>query len=135
MVPLVNNLDLELKHLQAVVTAPSRELAQQIYNNLEQLLTASELPVKAQLLVGGSDRQKQIKKTENQPQIVVGTPGRILDFTEKKILNLEHVETFVIDEADMTLDLGFLDDVDKMASRLPLKLSMSVFFQQLFQAN
>ncbi|KRN04199.1 DEAD/DEAH box helicase [Holzapfeliella floricola] len=127
LVPLVNNLDLELKHLQAVVTAPSRELAQQIYNNLEQLLTASELPVKAQLLVGGSDRQKQIKKTENQPQIVVGTPGRILDFTEKKILNLEHVETFVIDEADMTLDLGFLDDVDKMASRLPLKLSMSVF--------
>ncbi|MGX4763712.1 DEAD/DEAH box helicase [Holzapfeliella sp. JNUCC 72] len=127
LVPLVNNLDVDMKQLQAIVTAPSRELAQQIHKNLEQLLQASGLDAKAQLLVGGSDRQKQIKKVESQPQVVVGTPGRILDFAEKKILNLDNVQTFVIDEADMTLDLGFLDDVDKIASRLPLKLSMSVF--------
>ncbi|MGC5183955.1 DEAD/DEAH box helicase, partial [Escherichia coli] len=79
-------------------------------------------------LAGGSDRDRQIARFEqNKPQLVIATPGRLLDFADKKILLLDQVKNFVIDEADMTLDLGFLADVDKIAARLPKDVVMSAF--------
>ncbi|WP_039944318.1 DEAD/DEAH box helicase, partial [Lactobacillus equicursoris] len=128
LVPVLNDIDVDDKYVQAIVTAPSRELADQLYKVARQLRDASGLNISIALLAGGQDRDRQIAKFEqNKPQLVIATPGRLLDFADKKILTLDRVKDFVIDEADMTLDLGFLADVDKIASRMPKDVVMSAF--------
>jgi ATP-dependent RNA helicase CshB len=78
--------------------------------------------------VGGTDKGRQIERLANQqPHIVIGTPGRILDLINEKALLIHTAKQFVVDEADMTLDMGFLHEVDQIASRLPDKLQMLVF--------
>ena len=85
--------------------------------------------IRVSLYVGGTDKQRQLAKLENQqPHIVIGTPGRILDMMNEQALKVHTAESFVVDEADMTLDMGFLADVDQIAGRLPEKLQMLVFF-------
>ena len=116
------------KNVQAVITTPSRELAYQIYDAAKQIARFSEEPISIQNYVGGTDKQRQIEKlTKNQPQIVIGTPGRILDLIKSQALDVHEVKQFVVDEADMTLDMGFLDDTDAIASSLPQDLQMMVF--------
>lgn len=128
LIPILNAIDEDARCVQAIVTAPSRELADQLYRVARQLRDASGLNITIAHLAGGSDRDRQIAKFEqNKPQLVIATPGRLLDFADKKILLLDQVKNFVIDEADMTLDLGFLADVDKIAARLPKDVVMSAF--------
>ncbi|WP_155286413.1 DEAD/DEAH box helicase [Lacticaseibacillus zhaodongensis] len=127
LLPIMNNIDLGSDTLQAVITTPSRELADQIYQVAKSLQdTLPELRIGR--YVGGTDRQKQERKLENhEAQIAIGTPGRILDLLSDSALTGYTVKTFVVDEADMTLDMGFLDTVDKIASTFPEKLQMMVF--------
>jgi ATP-dependent RNA helicase CshB len=128
LLPLLNDIDPADQCVQAIVTAPSRELADQLYQVARQLRDASGLAISIAHLAGGSDRDRQIAKfAQNKPQLIVATPGRLLDFADKKILVLDRVKNFVIDEADMTLDMGFLSDVDKVAARLPKDVVMSAF--------
>ncbi|GHW01898.1 DEAD/DEAH box helicase [Lactobacillus nasalidis] len=128
LIPILNAISEEDRYVQAIVTAPSRELADQLYRVARQLRDASGLNIAIAHLAGGSDRDRQIARFEqNKPQLVIATPGRLLDFADKKILVLDKVRNFVIDEADMTLDLGFLGDVDKIAARLPKDVVMSAF--------
>lgn len=128
LIPILNAIDEDARCVQAIVTAPSRELADQLYRVARQLRDASGLNITIAHLAGGSDRDRQIARFEqNKPQLVIATPGRLLDFADKKILLLDQVKNFVIDEADMTLDLGFLGDVDKIAARLPKDVVMSAF--------
>lgn len=128
LIPILNAIDEDARYVQAIVTAPSRELADQLYRVARQLRDNSGLNVTIAHLAGGSDRDRQIARFEqNKPQLVIATPGRLLDFADKKILLLDQVKNFVIDEADMTLDLGFLADVDKIAARLPKDVVMSAF--------
>lgn len=128
LIPILNAIDEDTRCVQAIVTAPSRELADQLYRVARQLRDASGLNITIAHLAGGSDRDRQIARFEqNKPQLVIATPGRLLDFADKKILLLDQVKNFVIDEADMTLDLGFLGDVDKIAARLPKDVVMSAF--------
>ncbi|MCI6269685.1 MAG: DEAD/DEAH box helicase [Lactobacillus delbrueckii] len=128
LIPILNAIDEDARCVQAIVTAPSRELADQLYRVARQLRDASGLNITIAHLAGGSDRDRQIARFEqNKPQLVIATPGRLLDFADKKILLLDQVKNFVIDEADMTLDLGFLADVDKIAARLPKDVVMSAF--------
>lgn len=128
LIPILNAIDEDARYVQAIVTAPSRELADQLYRVARQLRDNSGLNIVIAHLVGGSDRDRQIARFEqNKPQLVIATPGRLLDFADKKILLLDQVKNFVIDEADMTLDLGFLADVDKIAARLPKDVVMSAF--------
>lgn len=128
LIPILNAIDEDARYVQAIVTAPSRELADQLYRVARQLRDASGLNIAIAHLAGGSDRDRQIARFEqNKPQLVIATPGRLLDFADKKILLLDQVKNFVIDEADMTLDLGFLGDVDKIAARLPKDVVMSAF--------
>ncbi|MCH3984105.1 MAG: DEAD/DEAH box helicase [Lactobacillus delbrueckii] len=128
LIPILNAIDEDARYVQAIVTAPSRELADQLYRVARQLRDNSGLNIAIAHLAGGSDRDRQIARFEqNKPQLVIATPGRLLDFADKKILLLDQVKNFVIDEADMTLDLGFLADVDKIASRLPKDVVMSAF--------
>ncbi len=128
LIPILNAIDEDTRYVQAIVTAPSRELADQLYRVARQLRDNSGLNIVIAHLAGGSDRDRQIARFEqNKPQLVIATPGRLLDFADKKILLLDQVKNFVIDEADMTLDLGFLADVDKIAARLPKDVVMSAF--------
>lgn len=120
LVPIFNQLDSGLHHVQAVITAPSRELVEQIYQVSRQLRDASSLQLQIEKLSGGSDRDRQEHKLlRTNPQLVIATPGRLEDFSTKKILNFEHVRYFVVDEADMTMDLGFLPTIDQIKQRLP----------------
>ncbi|MBT8982223.1 DEAD/DEAH box helicase [Lactobacillus delbrueckii subsp. bulgaricus] len=128
LIPILNAIDEDARYVQAIVTAPSRELADQLYRVARQLRDNSGLNIAIAHLAGGSDRDRQVARFEqNKPQLVIATPGRLLDFADKKILLLDQVKNFVIDEADMTLDLGFLADVDKIAARLPKDVVMSAF--------
>ncbi|WEB80756.1 DEAD/DEAH box helicase [Vagococcus lutrae] len=128
LLPLVNKIDATRDEVQLVVTAPSRELANQIYQEAIELVADAPETIRVSLYVGGTDKQRQLAKLENQqPHIVIGTPGRILDMMNEQALKVHTAESFVVDEADMTLDMGFLADVDQIAGRLPEKLQMLVF--------
>ena len=128
LLPIFQMLDEEADSVQAVITAPSRELAAQIYQAARQLARFSEKEIRVANYVGGTDKARQIGKLESsQPHIVIGTPGRIYDLVESGDLAIHKAKTFVVDEADMTLDMGFLATVDKIAGRLPKNLQFLVF--------
>lgn len=128
LLPIFQILDEEADSVQAVITAPSRELAAQIYQAARQLASFSEREIRVANYVGGTDKARQIGKLESsQPHIVIGTPGRIYDLVESGDLAIHKAKTFVVDEADMTLDMGFLATVDKIAGRLPKDLQFLVF--------
>ena len=128
LLPIFQMLDEEADSVQAVITAPSRELAAQIYQAARQLASFSEKEIRVANYVGGTDKARQIGKLESsQPHIVIGTPGRIDDLVESGDLAIHKAKTFVVDEADMTLDMGFLATVDKIAGRLPKDLQFLVF--------
>lgn len=126
LLPLLAKIDTTLPQVQVVITSPSRELANQLYAVTKQLIQYSDIIVSH--FVGGTDKQRQIAKLQaGQPHIVIGTPGRILDLMQENVLRLQHTKHLVIDEADMTLDLGFLPNVDDIASRMASDLQILVF--------
>lgn len=128
LLPLMNKVDATKDQVQVVITAPSRELATQIYQAAKEVAEFSNPEMRVSNFVGGTDKQRQMNRLKNQqPHIVVGTPGRILDLVNEKALKIYTANALVIDEADMTLDLGFLKEVDQIASHLPDKLQMLVF--------
>lgn len=128
LLPIFQNLNAQKDEVQAVITTPSRELAYQIYEAAKQLAKFSPENVWIQNYVGGTDKQRQIEKLKShQPQLVIGTPGRILDLVRENALDIHNAHYLVVDEADMTLDLGFLKETDAIASTLPKDLQMLVF--------
>lgn len=128
LLPIFQNLNAQKDEVQAVITTPSRELAYQIYEAAKQLAKFSPENIWIQNYVGGTDKQRQIEKLKShQPQLVIGTPGRILDLVREDALDIHNAHYLVVDEADMTLDLGFLKETDAIASTLPKDLQMLVF--------
>lgn len=128
LLPIFQNLNAQKDEVQAVITTPSRELAYQIYEAAKQLAKFSSENIWIQNYVGGTDKQRQIEKLKShQPQLVIGTPGRILDLVRENALDIHNAHYLVVDEADMTLDLGFLKETDAIASTLPKDLQMLVF--------
>ena len=125
LLPIFQQLDEASDSVQAVITAPSRELATQIYQAARQISAHSDVEVRVVNYVGGTDKARQIEKlASNQPHIVIGTPGRIYDLVKSGDLAIHKAKTFVVDEADMTLDMGFLETVDKIAGSLPKDLQI-----------
>ena len=129
MIPIVEAIDPTLSQVQAVITAPSRELADQLYEVANQLVKDAPETISIVKYVGGTDKKRQMDKLgpKSQPHIVIGTPGRILDLMKENALWVQTSKMFVVDEADMTLDMGFLSSVDEIASRMPEALQMMVF--------
>ena len=128
LLPIFEKIDESGKDVQVVITAPSRELATQIYQATKQIADHSEQEIRVVNYVGGTDKLRQIEKLKaNQPHIVIGTPGRIYDLVKSGDLEIHKAHTFVVDEADMTLDMGFLDTVDKIAGTLPKDVQILVF--------
>lgn len=128
LLPIFNALKPELDQVQAVITTPSRELAQQIYKAAKQIAEHVSPEIRIGNFVGGTDKERQIKQlAAHQPQIVIGTPGRIADLLKMQALDVHLTKTLVVDEADMTMDLGFLPEVDAVAGAMPEELQMLVF--------
>jgi ATP-dependent RNA helicase CshB len=128
LLPLIDQVDAKLDKVQVVITAPSRELATQIYQVAARLASFAKPAIQVNNFVGGTDKLKQIERLKTrQPHIVIGTPGRLFDLVENQALRIHTSSVFVVDEADMTLDMGFLKEVDQLASHLPEKLQMLVF--------
>lgn len=128
LLPLLNKINPEKEEVQVVITAPSRELATQIYGAAIQIATFSKPKIRVSNFIGGTDKKRQLNRLyHQQPHVVIGTPGRILDMMNEQALKIHTAFAFVIDEADMTLDMGFLNEVDQIASRLPEKLQFLVF--------
>ena len=129
LLPIFQQLDEASDSVQAVITAPSRDVGySDLSKQLVRLQPNSEVEVRVVNYVGGTDKARQIDKlASNQPHIVIGTPGRIYDLVKSGDLAIHKAKTFVIDEADMTLDMGFLETVDKIAGSLPKDLQFMVF--------
>ncbi|AZB43650.1 DEAD/DEAH box helicase [Bacillus sp. FJAT-42376] len=127
LLPLLNNLDPNSQTVQVVITSPTRELANQIYKEVLKLISHHDQEIQARCFTGGTDKQRSIEKLKQQPQIVIGTPGRIHDLLKVNALHVNNAKSFVVDEADMILDMGFLEDVDRIAGGMPEQLQMLVF--------
>lgn len=128
LLSIFEKLDESSDDVQVVITAPSRELGTQIYQATKQIAEHSEQEIRVVNYVGGTDKLRQIEKLKvSQPHIVIGTPGRIYDLVKSGDLAIHKAHTFVVDEADMTLDMGFLDTVDKIAGSLPKDVQILVF--------
>lgn len=128
LIPAFEKLDPSKDQVQVVITAPTRELASQIYDKA-CMMKEVEPELRVSLYVGGTDRERDLEKLEGkQPQIVIGTPGRIKDlFLKEGSLRLDLADLLIIDEADMTLEFGFLDDIDAFAGRMQDELQMMAF--------
>ncbi|MGX7092633.1 DEAD/DEAH box helicase [Hutsoniella sourekii] len=129
LIPIMQAIDPERAEVQAVITAPSRELASQLFEVARQLTTHFESNIQIVNYIGGTDKERQLDRLRSghQPHIVIGTPGRILDLMSEHALWVQTGKIMVVDEADMTLDLGFLPIVDEIASRMPDSLQMMAF--------
>lgn len=129
LLPLLHSVRHELEEVQVVITAPTRELANQIYQEVLKITKYADPDeeIRSKCYIGGTDKKKTIEKLKRQPHIVVGTPGRIADLIKEKALNVFTANSYVIDEADLMLDMGFLEDVDFIGSNMRENLQMLVF--------
>lgn len=123
--PMLDKIDAQKKQIQGLVIAPTRELAIQTQEELFRL--GKEKKLKVQAVYGGADIGRQIRQLKENPHIVVGTPGRMLDHINRRTLKLSTVETLVLDEADEMLNMGFLEDIEKIIAQVPDKRQTLLF--------
>ncbi|MDR5737014.1 MULTISPECIES: ATP-dependent RNA helicase DbpA [unclassified Caballeronia] len=116
--PLLARLDAAQFAVQALVLCPTRELADQVTQEIRRLARAED-NIKVLTLCGGTPMRPQIASLEHGAHIVVGTPGRIMDHLQRETLSLDAVRTLVLDEADRMLDMGFFDDIASVARQCP----------------
>jgi len=124
-VPMVERLNPEIQTVQGLVLVPTRELAVQVAEHIG--LFAKYAKLKVLPVYGGEPIGRQIRALQSGVQIVVGTPGRVIDLLERRILNLSSVKVLVLDEADRMLDMGFIDDIEYILSRVPSNRQTSLF--------
>ena len=125
LIPIFNEIDVEKDQVQAIITAPTRELALQIYNKALDMQKIDH-SIRIKLITGGIEKSKMSSQLKKQPHIVIGTPGRMRDlFLDDQTLMLQNADILVIDEADMTLEYGFLEDIDQICSRMKKVQMMS----------
>ena len=117
LIPIMEMINPQSDKTQVLISVPTRELAYQVNQNA-QLMKEVFPELRIQLLSGGTDKKKAIDKMEKTPHIVIGTPGRIKDLFVSNVLRVDFVQMFVIDEADMTLEFGFLEDIDIVFSHM-----------------
>ncbi len=115
--PTLNKVHVVDHTVQALVIAPTRELAVQSQEELFRF--GRDKGVRVRSVYGGSSIDKQIKALRSGVHIVVGTPGRLLDLIKRRALDLSHVETLILDEADEMLNMGFLDDIEAIIAHVP----------------
>ena len=124
--PILSQLQLEKKTPQALVLTPTRELAIQVSEAFQKY--ASQFPkFKVLPIYGGSEYEYQLKNLKRGTHVVVGTPGRVMDHIRRGTLKLQGLKTFVLDEADEMLKMGFIDDIQWIMDALPEEKQLALF--------
>ena len=131
-IPMIEHIDAALQEVQGLILAPTRELAIQIGDELRSLLTYFE-GIRVAVLYGGAGIGGQIKQLEKKPQIVVATPGRLMDHYNRKTIRLDKIHTVVLDEADRMLDMGFFKDVTKIIEKVKNRKNLGLFSATISQ--
>ena len=124
-IPIIQRLN-ENKSLSALILSPTRELSIQIGKHLRELM-GKNINIKSAVLIGGDSMKKQIDLIKKKPRIIIGTPGRIYDHINRKTLNLKSINILVLDETDRMLDLGFIQQIQKIINFLPSKKQTLLF--------
>ena len=124
-IPIIQRLN-ENKSLSALILSPTRELSIQIGKHLRELM-GKNISIKSAVLIGGDSMKKQIELIKKKPRIIIGTPGRIYDHINRKTLNLKSINILVLDETDRMLDLGFIQQIQKIINFLPSKKQTLLF--------
>ena len=125
-IPMVEHVDPQSDQVQGLILAPTRELAVQIRDELRDLCAFRE-GVRIVCLYGGQPIDKQITQLKHRPQIVVATPGRLMDHMKRRTVRLDGVQTVVLDEADRMLDMGFIQDVTRILDKIPHRKNLGLF--------
>lgn len=125
-IPIVEHIEAGSEETEAVILAPTRELAMQITSELRDL--CAFMPgIRLACLYGGAPIGRQIEALKKHPQIVVATPGRLSDHMKRRTVKLDNVRTVVIDEADRMLDMGFIHDVTRILDKLKSRRNLGMF--------
>jgi ATP-dependent RNA helicase DeaD len=124
-IPMVERVNPQIKQVQGLVLAPTRELAMQVAERIS--LFGKYKRIKVLPVYGGESINKQIRALERGVHIVVGTPGRVIDHLRRRTMDLSATKAVVLDEADRMLDMGFIDDINFILSKLPEERQLSLF--------
>ncbi len=122
---LMKNYKPGKRYVRALILTPTRELAAQVAENVATY--GKHLPLKSTVIFGGVNINSQIKHIQNGVDIIIATPGRLLDHANQKTVDLSHVEILVLDEADRMLDMGFIHDIKRLIALLPKKRQNLLF--------
>ncbi len=125
-IPMIEHIDAGLAEIQGLILAPTRELAMQIGEELRSLLTHYK-GIRVAVLYGGAGMEGQIRQLEKKPQIIVATPGRLMDHHKRRNLRFDHIQTVVLDEADRMLDMGFYKDVTRIVDMVKNRRNLGLF--------
>ena len=131
-IPMIEHVDPACTDVQGLILAPTRELAIQIGDELRGLLTHFQ-GIRVAVLYGGAGIGGQIQQLEKKPQIVVATPGRLMDHYNRKTIRLDKIQTVVLDEADRMLDMGFFKDVTKIIEKVKNRKNLGLFSATISQ--
>lgn len=116
-IPLVNKISVKEERITALILAPTRELAIQVAEEIGKI--GRFKGIRSLPIYGGQDIGRQIRGLRKKPQIIIGTPGRLLDHIQRKTIKLDDVETVILDEADEMLDMGFMEDIQSILEKVP----------------
>lgn len=129
--PILQNVNIEINKLQILILAPTRELALQITDDLREFAYYQE-GTRIVTLYGGEYIEKQITSLKRKPQIIVATPGRLMDHMERRTVKLDDISTIVLDEADEMLNMGFREDIDTILSQIKNKNHQTMLFSATY---
>lgn len=124
-IPLISKIAREEEKIVALVMTPTRELAIQVAEEIGKLTRFKGL--RSLAIYGGQDIGRQIRGLKKKPQIIIGTPGRLLDHINRKTIRLDDVQTIVLDEADEMLDMGFMEDIQSILKLVPEERQTMLF--------
>ena len=131
-IPMICHIDADSEALQGLILAPTRELAIQIGDELRGLL-AYYKNIRVAVVYGGQKIDAQIRQLKKKPQIVVATPGRLMDHYNRHTLRFDQIQTVILDEADRMLDMGFFKDVTKIIEKIKNRKNMGLFSATISQ--
>ncbi len=131
-IPMIQHIDADLPEIQGLILAPTRELAMQIGEELRGLLTYYK-GIRVEVLYGGAGLEGQARQLEKKPQIIVATPGRLMDHHKRRNLRFDHIQTVVLDEADRMLDMGFFKDVTHILDMVKNRRNLGLFSATISQ--
>ena len=122
-IPMANIIDQNSKHVEALILCPTRELSIQVKNELDKIFS----DIKSEAIYGGESYEIQFRKLRNNPSVIIGTPGRIIDQMNRGKLNFNNVKYLVLDEADEMLKMGFSEDLDTIMAEIKTDHQTALF--------